>query len=93
MCVYEKNFEQDFQYLTFSYAIFWMIRIPSSGNLSITSADVLVEDMFLESYEASGGIGTAQDITPDIVKETEAGGQLVQYIQLTDSVLCTGTSH
>ena len=37
--------------------------------------DVLVEDMILESDEANGGVVTAQDITPDIVKGTEVGGQ------------------
>ena len=54
---------------------------------------MLVEDMILESDEASGGPGTAQDITSDIVKGTEVGGQLLQNIQLTDRVLGTGTSH
>ena len=36
---------------------------------------VLAEDMILESDEANGGVGTAQDISPDIVKRTEVGGQ------------------
>ena len=55
--------------------------------------DVLVEDMILESDEASGRVGIPQDITPHMVKGTEVSGQLVQNIQLTDCVLGTGTSH
>ena len=70
-----------------------MIRIPCSGNLSITSVDVIVEDIILESDQASGGVVTAQGITPDFVKGTEVGGQLIHNIQLTDRVLCTGMSH
>ena len=54
---------------------------------------MLVEDMILESDEASGRVGTAQDITPHMVKGTEVRGQLVQNIQLTDRVLGTGMSH
>ena len=57
------------------------------------NVDVLVEVTILESDEASGGVGTAQDITPDIVKGTEIGGLLVQNIQMPDRVLSTGTSH
>ena len=54
---------------------------------------MLVEDMILEFDEASGRVGTAQDITPHMVKGIEVRGQLVQDIQLTDRVLGTGTSH
>ena len=54
---------------------------------------MLVEDMILESDEASGRVGTAQDITPHMVKGTEVRGHLVQNIQLTESVLGTRTSH
>ena len=53
---------------------------------------MLVEDMILESDEASGGVGTAQYITPDMVKGTEVNGQLVQNIQLTDCVGCWDVS-
>ena len=61
-----------------------LFRLPSSGNLSITTADVLVEDMILESGEASGGV-----VLPKILLL----GQLAQNIQLTDRVLGTGASH
>ena len=71
----------------------WLFRIPLSGNLSITYVDVLVEDIILESDEASGGVGTAQDITPDIIKGAEVGVELVQNIQLPDCVFFSGTCH
>ena len=41
----------------------------------VTSVDVLVEDMILEPDKANGGVSTAQDVTPDIVKGIDVGGQ------------------